>query len=65
MEPTAKSVSIIGLDPGELRWLQMVLLLLRHSDPMVPELTRRALCYLTESTARPANEEIKPRDHAG
>jgi hypothetical protein len=61
----AKSVSLIGIDAGELRWLRLLLLLLRHSDPVIPEMARRALLYLAESAQRSAEPEIKPLDGTG
>jgi hypothetical protein len=42
----AHTVPIIGIDPAELAWIRMLVRLLRHPDPVVPELTRQALCYL-------------------
>ena len=44
----AKTVSMVGIDPLELGWIRMLLFLLRHPDPMVQELTRQAVAYLTE-----------------
>ena len=62
---TAKSVSVIGLDPAELRWVGMLLGLLRHPDSDTAELVRRALVYLNETapnaTAAPA---VAPFDNA-
>ena len=43
---------MIGVDPAELSWLRMVVSLLRHPDPVVPELTRQALQYLQAAAAR-------------
>jgi len=45
----SKPVAVIGIDPRELRWLRMLLGLLRHPDPSVAELARQALLYLTEA----------------
>jgi len=61
----AKSVSMIGIDAGEVRWLRLVLLLLRHPDANVPELTRQALLYLVESAQRNAQPKVEPLDHVG
>src|ERR1035441_4932646 len=44
-----KPVAVIGIDPRELRWLRMLLALLRHPDPSVAELARQALLYLSEA----------------
>jgi hypothetical protein len=42
----AKTVSVIGIDPAELGCVRSVLSLLRHPDPLVPEMVRQALLYL-------------------
>jgi hypothetical protein len=42
----AKTLPVIGIDPTELSWIRMLTHLLRHPDPVVPELTRQALLYL-------------------
>ena len=63
MEPAVKSVSMIGIDPGELCWLRMLLFLLRHPDPDMPELVRQTLLYLAENAHKSA--EPKPLDSAG
>lgn len=43
---------MIGLDPAELRWLRLVISLLRHPDPVVGEVSREALRYLEDVAAR-------------
>ena len=45
------NVTLIGVEPPELRWLRLLVFLLRHPDPSVPELTRQALLYLSEAAA--------------
>lgn len=60
-----KPVAVIGIDPRELRWLRMLLALLRHPDPSVAELARQALIYLTEAAHRRAVPRAEPVDHAG
>ena len=45
----AQTVPVIGIEPAELDWIRMLVLLLRHPDPVVPELTRQALLYLEAS----------------
>ncbi len=50
----SQTVSMIGLDPQEVRWVRMLVSLLRHPDPTVAELTRQALLYLS-----------RPRDSKG
>jgi hypothetical protein len=47
--PMAQTVPVIGIEPAELNWIRMLVLLLRHPDPVVPELTRQALLYLEAS----------------
>ena len=47
----AKTVSVIGIEDKELRWIRSLILLLRHPDPSIPELARQALLYLTRSAA--------------
>jgi hypothetical protein len=40
---------LIGIEPPELPWLRVLVALLRHPDPVVPELARQALVYLVDS----------------
>jgi len=49
-----KTVSVIGLDAAEVRWIRLLVGLLRHPDPGVPELARQALLYLTASAGKRA-----------
>jgi hypothetical protein len=53
----AQTVPVIGIEPAELDWIRMLVLLLRHPDPVVPELTRQALLYLEAC----AVEKVKKR----
>lgn len=55
-------VFVIGTLPSELNWVRMLVALLRHPDPKVPELTRQALRYLTESADGRGEQS---RDQAG
>jgi hypothetical protein len=48
----ANTVPVIGIDPAELPWIRLLVLLLRHPDPVVPELTRQALLYLEAAASR-------------
>jgi hypothetical protein len=48
----ANTVPVIGIDPCELPWIRTLVLLLRHPDPVVPELTRQALTYLEAAASR-------------
>ena len=61
----AKPVSMIGIDPSELRWIRLLLLLLRHPDPGIAELTHQALLYVTEAAQRRAQPRNEPLDYAG
>lgn len=48
----AKTVPVIGIDPTELGWVRLLVFLLRHPDPIVPELARQALHHIEEVAAR-------------
>lgn len=48
----ANTVPIIGVDPDELRWMRLLVSLLRHPDPYIPELARQALLYVTEAARK-------------
>jgi hypothetical protein len=61
----AETVSVIGVDPAELRWLRMLLFLLRHPDPLVSEMVRQALLYLEKDAGERAQPVVEPIDHAG
>jgi hypothetical protein len=43
-----KPIAMIGIQANELRWMRLLLLLLRHPEPGKAELARRALLYLSE-----------------
>lgn len=45
----AQNLSMIGLEADELRWIRLLVSLLRHPDPNVPELARQALLYVVDS----------------
>ena len=61
----AKSVSVIGVDPGELYWLRLLVQLLRHPDPTMPELTCQALLYIAKGAHLNSEPESNPLDYAG
>ena len=61
----ANTVPIIGIETSELRWIRILVFLLRHPDPSIPELSRQALLYLTESAAKRAVPHTESRDHKG
>jgi hypothetical protein len=48
----SNTVPMIGIEPSELAWIRTVVALLRHPDPVVPELTRQALQYLEGAASR-------------
>ena len=48
----ANTVPVIGIEPSELAWIRTLVSLLRHPDPVVPELTRQALEYLEGAASR-------------
>ncbi len=60
----AKTVPMIGIEPAELAWVRLLVQLLRHPDPVVPELTRQALRYLEAAAARSgvvrSDHELEP-----
>jgi hypothetical protein len=47
-----KTVPMIGIEPAELRWIRILIALLRHPDPSIPELARQALVYLSEAAGK-------------
>lgn len=55
----------IGVSAEELRWLRMLVGLLRHPDPAVPELARQALLYLMEAASRRDPPHAGALDHVG
>ncbi|SPE25304.1 hypothetical protein SBA3_1170009 [Candidatus Sulfopaludibacter sp. SbA3] len=61
----ANTVPVIGIETSELRWIRMLVSLLRHSDPSVPELARQALLYLTEAAGRRGEPQTEPLDYTG
>ena len=51
-----KTVPMIGVHAEELTWMRLLVSLLRHADPRVPELTRQALVYLAETCGQAGTE---------
>jgi hypothetical protein len=45
----AMPMSVIGIDPDELRWVKIMVSLLRHPNPGIPELARQALQFLVQA----------------
>ena len=60
-----KCLSIIGIEPAELRWIRLLISLLRHPDPSVPELARQAMLYLTEAAGKKVPATPETWDNAG
>ena len=50
----SQTTAVIGICPEELRWIRMLVTLLRHPDPSLPELARQALLYLSRSASESA-----------
>lgn len=50
----SQTTAVIGISSEELRWIRMLVALLRHADPSLPELTRQALLYLSHSAGEAA-----------
>jgi hypothetical protein len=61
----AKTVSMIGIDPGELTSVRTVLFLLRHPDPLIGEMTRQALVYLEKNAYAEAEPCADAINHVG
>jgi hypothetical protein len=59
----AKTVSMIGIDPGELAWVRTLLFLLRHPDPLIAEMVRQALLYLERNAHQEAQSRVEPLNH--
>jgi hypothetical protein len=60
-----KTVSVIGIETAEIRWIRMLVALLRHPDPSVPELARQALVYLTDAAGKRTTSHAETLNHAG
>jgi len=60
----AHTVPLIGIDPGELQWLRLLVSLLRHPDPVVPELARQALLYLQNAASSSSDGPHHASDNA-
>jgi hypothetical protein len=60
-----KTVSMIGIEAAEIHWIRLLVSLLRHPDPSVPELARQALIYLTEAAGKRVSPHSETLNHAG
>jgi hypothetical protein len=57
----AKTVSMIGIDPGELACMRRLLFLLRHPDPLIAEMARQTILYLEKNAgehAQPGPQQV-------
>jgi hypothetical protein len=61
----AKNIPVIGVEPSELRWLRLLVFLLRHPDPMVPELARQALLHVEDVASAQTAFQGNALDSAG
>ena len=61
----AKTVPMIGIQTAELRWIRMLISLLRHPDPSMPELARQALLYLTDAAVKRNPIPCEPQKSTG
>jgi len=61
----SKTVPVIGVAVDELCWLRMLVALLRHPDPSIPELARQALIYLTEAARKDRPKRADSLNQAG
>jgi hypothetical protein len=59
----ANTVSVIGIEEKELRWVRSLIALLRHPDPSIPELARQALLYLARSAAERPSKPPRTVEH--
>jgi hypothetical protein len=60
----ARTLPVIGIEPEELPWLRLLIALLRHPDPVVPQLAHQALLYLQNAASHDPPDEGGPVDHA-
>jgi hypothetical protein len=61
----SRTLPIIGVEPEELPWLRMLVSLLRHPDPVVPELAHQALLYLQNAAGQGGHEQALAVDQTG
>jgi len=61
----AKNIPVIGVEQSELRWLRLLVFLLRHPDPMVPELARQALLHVEDVASAQTAFQGNALDNAG
>jgi hypothetical protein len=64
-QAVTKPFHMIGLEPGELAPVKLLVSLLRHPDPSMGELALQALVYLEELASRRGNPEAEVLGTAG
>jgi len=60
----SRTVPIIGIEPEELAWIRLLVQLLRHPDPVIPELAHQALLYLEAGASKSGSPRTAPADQA-
>jgi hypothetical protein len=58
----AKNLPVIGIEQAELPWVRTLISLLRHPDPVVPELARETLRYLSDGAEEYFSSQLQPPD---
>jgi len=48
----ANTVDMIGLQADELPWVRLLIGLLRHPEPLIPQLAHEALLYCQQAAGR-------------
>jgi hypothetical protein len=61
----SRTLPIIGVEPDELPWVRILVFLLRHPDPVVPELAHQALLYLQNAACQGGREQAVAVDQTG
>lgn len=53
-----ETLPVVGIHRDEIQWVCLLVDLLRHPDPVVPELVRQALVYVSGSTSASQSHHI-------
>ena len=53
----AKTIPVIGVEPAELGWVRLLVFLLRHPDPVIPQLTCQALEHIEQAIVGESEED--------
>lgn len=54
-----ETLPVVGIHRDEIQWVCLLVDLLRHPDPVVPELVRQALVYVSGSTSASQSHHIR------